>query len=145
VVNWQNDSASVLERLTPIVYNDNQLQELLSAYKQAAGSIDTITRELERNCLEGSNLLCLQFRRMCFADANWRHRGYSDADDDYGFNGAWYVQLWLAEILCKTGDERALPFVAEGLVGRPHALSNDNGWGLESLDAYRIFVSLSVC
>ena len=78
--------------------------------------------------------LCREFRRMCLADAestgNRDKDHYGEAEEHYGYSGAWYVQLELADLISQTGDYRALSFLAEALLKSQHTLSNHNSWAI---------------
>jgi hypothetical protein len=111
-----------------------RLESLLRTYESASGTRADIRAELMTKRDLAFPLLCREFRRMCLADAE--HTGnrdedhYGEAEEHYGYNGAWYVQLELANLISQTGDCRALSFLAEALLKSQRTLSNHNSWAI---------------
>ena len=53
---------------------------------------------------------------------------YGEEEEDYGYAGAWYVQLALASLMSKSGDFQNLPFFVEALLLNRGELSYQNSW-----------------
>ena len=114
--------------------SSNSLDTRLSAYEAACGSEAGIKAGLRAVREPAFALLCREFRRMCLAHAqNTVNRDvdhYGEAEEHYGYNGEWYVQLELADLISQTGDYRALSFLAEALLRSQQPLSNHNSWAI---------------
>jgi len=111
-----------------------RLASLLSAYEASSGSKADIRAELMASREPAFPILCREFRRMYLADpestGNRDVDHYGEAEEHYGYSGAWYVQLELADLISQTGDYRALAFLAEALLKSRHRLSNHNSWAI---------------
>ncbi|MGA2350880.1 MAG: hypothetical protein ABSF70_10640 [Terracidiphilus sp.] len=111
-----------------------RLEGLLRAYEPASVRGADIEDELMTKRELAFPLLCREFRRMCLADAastGGRDEGeYGEAEVHYGYSGAWCVQLALADLISRTGDYRALSFLAEALSKSKHTLSRRNSWAI---------------